>query len=251
MKITKREFLASPKKAITLIGMSGVGKSYISEILSKDGWLNYSVDYLIGAHYLREALGQASGEMSAGNILALSEFVGQLGAAEKGGLDLGEFKKRQSMYCNAEIQAMKDACGAIDGADGNIVVDSSGSICELNAPTVINEVGHRSLFVYLKVRQEGHGEILRRAVEYPKPLYYSPDFLIDRLDAYMEQFDVAGVDMINPNEFLRWVFPFLFQARLEKYQVLADFFGVSVYSDKFADVKSAEDVMAVIAEALE
>lgn len=250
MKIKKQQFIDQPKKAVTLIGMSGVGKSYLSGVLDAAGWRGYSCDYLIGTQYLAEALGGHADGMRADNILGLSEFVGQVGDVAKGGMALAEFQRRQQMYKDAELQSLQDACVAMDEAEGHMVLDSTGSICELDAPDVMEALGQRSLFVYLKVRQEGHGEILRRAVEYPKPLYYAPKFLLERLEVYKTQFDVECVDAIDPVEFLRWVFPFLFEARLAKYQALADQYGVTIYSDRFADVKSADDIVDVISAEL-
>lgn len=250
MKLSRHEFMGAPKKAVTLIGMSGVGKSYLSGILSKEDWQDYSCDYLIGAKYLAEALGGEAANMSQDNILGLSEFVGQVGDEVKGGLPLAEFQKRQKMYKEAELQSLIDACADIESSRGDFILDTTGSVCELQAPDVLEQLGQRSLFVYLKVRQEGHAEILRRAVEYPKPLYYAPDFLLERLEAYKEQFDVEDVAHIEPVAFLQWVFPFLFEARLAKYQALADQYGVTIYSDQFADVKNSDDIMRVIEGAL-
>ena len=250
MKLTREEFLNSPRKAVTLVGMSGVGKSYLSVLLAQSGWVNFSCDYLIGSHYLKDHLKGAAQGLSEDNILGLSEFVGQVGSQEKGGLALEEFQMRQKMYKDAELKSLADACKEIDKADAPIVIDSTGSICELNAPNTIDAIGQRTVFVYLKVRQEGHEEILKRAVEYPKPLYYSPDFLLERLDSYKQQFDVVKTDMIDPLAFLRWVFPFLFEARLQKYQALADQYGVSIYSDQFNDAQNADDIIQIIAEAL-
>jgi len=250
MKPTATEFMAQPKKALTLIGMSGVGKSHWGCKLEQWGWHNHSCDHLIGTEYLKEELGGGAG-ISADDILGLSEFVGQVGDPSKGGLDLAEFQRRQKMYYDAETQSLVDAARVIDHTDGNVIIDSTGSICENEDESVLQAVGDKSLFVYLKVRQAGHAEILKRAVDYPKPLYFPPAFLLERLGKYQEQFDVPSVEAIDPVEFLRWVFPFLFESRLEKYQSLADRYGISIYADKFNTVTSEEDFLGVIAEALE
>lgn len=250
MKITAQEFLEQPKKAITFIGMSGVGKSHVSCQLAEWGWKNYSCDYLIGTEYLKDVLGGGDG-ISEDNILGLSEFVGQVGDGSKGGLPLEEFQRRQKLYYDAEVQSLRDGCDEIAQAGGHTVIDSSGSICEIEDQGVLKELGEKSLFVYLKVRQEGHGEILARAVQYPKPLYFPPAFLLERLEYYRAQFDVAAVEQIDPVEFLRWVFPFLFEARLSKYQALADQYGVTIYSDQFLDVRSEEEFLTIIAGALD
>ena len=53
----KEAWLLSKTKKITLIGMSGLGKTFISHILHvKHGWLHYSVDFRIGSNYLHESI---------------------------------------------------------------------------------------------------------------------------------------------------------------------------------------------------
>lgn len=250
MKLSGKEFLSLPKKAVTFVGMSGVGKSYMSCMLDDWGWHSHSCDYLIGTDYLAEQLSGGK-DMRADDIGSLSAFVGQVGDVAKGGLALDEFQRRQKLYYDAEVQSLRDACSVIDDADQSVIIDSSGSICEIEDDELMNELGARSLFVYLKVRQEGHGDILSRAVQYPKPLYFSPDFLLERLEYYKAQFDVESVQQIDPLEFLRWVFPFLFESRLPKYQALADAHGVTIYSDQFYGVKSEGELLQVIADALD
>jgi shikimate kinase len=45
----------SQSKSIMLFGMSGLGKTYISELLRNNGdWFHYSVDYRIGTRYMGE-----------------------------------------------------------------------------------------------------------------------------------------------------------------------------------------------------
>ena len=56
MKITAKEFLDNPNKAITLLGMSGVGKTTLANKLPKSKWFHYSGDYRIGTKYLAEPI---------------------------------------------------------------------------------------------------------------------------------------------------------------------------------------------------
>ena len=41
------EFRKQPAHAITIMGMSGVGKTTLAVMLQKGGWFQYSVDYRI------------------------------------------------------------------------------------------------------------------------------------------------------------------------------------------------------------
>src|SRR3970282_2265123 len=56
MLMTRSEFLSWPHKAITLLGMSGVGKTTLAYKLPKSKWFHYSGDYRIGTKYLAEPI---------------------------------------------------------------------------------------------------------------------------------------------------------------------------------------------------
>ena len=56
MKISSTEFIQLEHKSITLLGMSGVGKTFLSTLLRRSGWFHYSGDYRIGTRYLDEAI---------------------------------------------------------------------------------------------------------------------------------------------------------------------------------------------------
>ena len=56
MKLSAKEFANWDHKCVTLLGMSGVGKTRISSILEKQNWFHYSGDYRIGTQYLDEAI---------------------------------------------------------------------------------------------------------------------------------------------------------------------------------------------------
>jgi GTPase SAR1 family protein len=42
------DFRKQPAYAVTIMGMSGVGKTTLAVMLQKSGWFQYSVDYRIG-----------------------------------------------------------------------------------------------------------------------------------------------------------------------------------------------------------
>ena len=52
MHFTPESFRAWPTKRITLLGMSGVGKTHISTMLRSHEWFHFSGDYRIGTRYL-------------------------------------------------------------------------------------------------------------------------------------------------------------------------------------------------------
>lgn len=240
MKPTVAEFVAQKRKSITLIGMSGVGKSHLSTKLADWGWCNYCCDDLIGSDYLKMD-----------NMADLAAFVGQIGDPAKGGVGLEEFRRRQNLYYEAECDVVRDLGKAIAEAEGHFVCDSSGSLCEVRDEDILEQAGAQTLFVYLEVDQEDHAEILERAVKYPKPLFFPPAFFDERLEMFMEKFDVGAVENIDPKAFLSWVFPYLFESRLPKYQKLADQYGVTVSANKITNVNSEDEFFEIVMQALD
>ena len=49
-----KEFRDWPAKAVTIFGMSGVGKTTLARLLQDSRWFQYSVDYRIGTRYMGE-----------------------------------------------------------------------------------------------------------------------------------------------------------------------------------------------------
>jgi len=56
VKLSAKDFKAWDNKCITLLGMSGVGKTQLALRLGKRDWFHYSGDYRIGTRYLDEAI---------------------------------------------------------------------------------------------------------------------------------------------------------------------------------------------------
>jgi hypothetical protein len=56
VKLSAQEFRHWEHKSITLLGMSGVGKTRLSTMLRKADWFHYSGDYRIGTRYLDEPI---------------------------------------------------------------------------------------------------------------------------------------------------------------------------------------------------
>ncbi|MGL6209751.1 MAG: ATPase, partial [Paracoccaceae bacterium] len=52
-----QEFSQSPHKRVLFFGMSGLGKTHLSNMLREaGGWFHYSVDYRIGTRYMGELI---------------------------------------------------------------------------------------------------------------------------------------------------------------------------------------------------
>ena len=54
---TASAWLNAPQKRVLLFGMSGLGKTHVSNMLRASGdWFHYSVDYRIGTRYMGELI---------------------------------------------------------------------------------------------------------------------------------------------------------------------------------------------------
>lgn len=233
------DFLNAPRKAITLMGMSGVGKSYLSSLMSGWGWYAHSCDLEIGTKYLA---GELDAPVSADDISALSRYI-----SKPGDLPMDEFLRRQRLYYEGEC-AVLARVPELAGAYERFVNDSTGSLCEIEDDKLIEAVGRATFFVYIKASKEEERAVLERAQDYPKPLFYPPSHFKAWVKEYMQVFDIEDADDLPADDFTRWVFPRLFAERLPKYQALADRFGVTVSTRDIYKVKSEHDLLNVIAE---
>jgi len=276
MNLSALEFLDQKNKSITLMGMSGLGKTTLSEILAKDNWFHYSADYRIGTAYLNDPIIENlrkevenipavaelldsgtirfQNNISIDNLKPLSAFIGKLGNPEQGGLSLNEFKKRQHLYVQGEIAAMHDIPSFMMKTRArkynHFVNDSTGSLCEINNESAYRTIAEHSVLIYIKATPADEEELIARAQAYPKPLYFDPEFLDQKLAAYMELNNLEYVALVDPDDFSRWVFPELFRSRLPKYDYLAKTYGYTISADEARNVKTADDMVHLIASAM-
>jgi len=250
MVMSAEEFLAQPYKRITLMGMSGAGKSYLTAMLEREGWHIYPCDHLLGEHYLRDEI-VACGSDQNPDLSPINAYIGQVGNPALGGIPLDEFKRRQNLHYTAECNAMRDMVRqARDCGDMHFVHDSSGSLCELEDEDLLAQIGETTLLVYLKMGKEDEEELVRRAIAFPKSIYYPSMFFDAHLKEYMDFKGLQSAEEIVPPEFVRWVFPKLFAARLPKYDRLAQLYGVAISCAQFRDIHTDTQFLDVIAGAL-
>ncbi len=277
MKLSVEEFKAWENKCITLLGMSGVGKTRLSNMLMGNEWFHYSGDYRIGTRYLDEPIldnikQQAMqvpflkdllrsdsiyicNNISVHNLKPVASFLSKVGNPDLGGLPLAEFKRRQSLHREAEIAAMLDVSDFIHKAQSiygykHFINDAGGSVCELDDDNVIQVLDKHTLFLYIKATKEDETRLFERARKSPKPLYYREKFLDEQISIYTEENDLSYVAMIDPDEFVRWVFPRLFAARVPRYESIAEKYGYSVSTDELAKVSDEADFVALVERAI-
>ena len=277
MRMTRDEFLKWPHKAITLLGMSGVGKTTLANKLPKTSWFHYSGDYRIGTKYLAEPIldnikRQAmqigflrdllrsdsiyiASNITVHNLEPVSTFLGKIGRPDLGGLPVEEFKKRQALHRDAEIGAMRDVeqfiqkAREIYGYD-HFLNDAGGSVVELEDPTTEAVLAEHTLILYLKPDAELERELVRRAIENPKPLYYQEEFLDRKLEEYLAETGLSSPNQIVPDDFVRWIFPALVAHRRPKYEALAARHGYTVDARRAEQVRNERDFLELVASAL-
>ncbi len=277
MKFTVDEFRKWPNKRITLLGMSGVGKTRIANKLMHGNWFHYSGDYRIGTRYLDEPILDnikqkamqipflhdllrtdsiyICNNITVENLKPVSSFLGKLGNPELGGLPLNEFKLRQELHRQAEINTMNDVPGFIKKASNiygyqHFINDAGGSVCELDEQTVLDTLAKHTLILYIKASSKNEKELIRRAEREPKPLYYREPFLDEQLAVYMQEQRINYIAMIDPDDFVRWVFPKLFYSRIPRYETIATKYGYTINTDELAAVEGEDSFIALIEEAI-
>ena len=273
MKFTAEEFRAWPHKCVTLLGMSGVGKTFLSALLRRSDWFHYSGDYRIGTRYLDEHILDLikahamrdpflrdllrsdwifiRNNIKVNDLGPVLSFVGKLGNPELGGLPLAEFNRRQALYREAEIAAMFDVPDFIRKAQeiygyANLVNDVGGSLCELDEPRVISLLAQHSLILYTRVPEADEIKLIKRAQADPKPLYYRPEFLNAALAEYLPARGLEYVAEIDPDDFTRWVFPRLFHSRVPRYEAIARPHGYTVSSEEVALIRDEQDFLELL-----
>lgn len=222
------------------MAMSGVGKTHWAWQFEKWGWFHYNVDYLIGAEYLA---GELDTPVKLDDLMPLSRYIGQVG---KGGLPMDEFKRRQKKYIEAERQAMKDVQDVIAQHGAEVVIDSTGSLCEIGDEDLYHRLGEQTLIVYIKAEAEEEAALVEQAMHEPKPLYFPPAQFDGWLAEYLKEKNLRSVDDVVPNDFSRWVFPKLFHSRLPKYQAIADKYGITVSSKALRGVTTQEEFFEIV-----
>lgn len=278
MLLSRDEFLRWPRRAITLLGMSGVGKTTLAHRLPQSTWFHYSGDYRIGTRYLSEPIvdffkreanknpllrGLLKSDsiyigcnVTVHNLEPVSAFLGKLGSPGQGGFPLDEFKRRQRLHARAEAAAMKDVAEFIIKSKeiydyDHLLNDAGGSICELDDREMLEILAGQTLILYLRAGDDMEQELIRRSIANPKPLYYREDFLEASLAAYLRETGVPTVDAIEPDHFVRWIFPRLVQHRRPRYEAIAERYGYTVDARDLPSVRDEADFLALVGEAIE
>ena len=280
---SSQEWHSAPHKRVALIGMSGLGKTYLSEMLRAGGaWFHYSVDYRIGTRYMgehivdnfkREAMKvpflrdllrsdsiYIASNITFENLAPLSTYLGKPGDAAKGGIPFDTYLARQREHRLAEQAAVQDtalfAHKALDiyGYE-HFICDTSGSICEVVDGTdpsdpVLQALSQAALPVWIEGSPDHTQELKARFDAAPKPMYYREDFLLEKWAEYLRLRNVSPAKA-DPDDFIRWGYGELLASRLPRYQAIARNWGITVQADEVRTIRDPQDFNALIGQALD
>ncbi|MFV1442366.1 MULTISPECIES: ATPase [unclassified Phaeobacter] len=270
-------------KRVLFFGMSGLGKTYISNILRGAGsWFHYSIDYRIGTRYMGEYIADNAkaeamkvpflrdlllsdsiyigSNISFENLTPVASYLGKPGNPAKGGLAMAEYTRRQDQFRSAELNALRDTGYFIDRAERlydypNFICDTGGSICEwvdANDPSdpLLSELAKHTLMVWIKGDDAHTQELIRRFDRAPKPMAYEPAFLARVWQEYLKENHLSENE-VDPDSFIRWTYAQALAHRQPRYAAMAKNWGVTVTADQISGIRNEADFTDVIAGALE
>ncbi len=277
-----RDWQQAPNKRVLVFGMSGLGKTHLSNTLRDGGdWFHYSVDYRIGTRYMGEYIADNAkahamqvpflrnllmsdsiyigSNISFDNLTPVATYLGKPGDPNRGGSPMGDYSLRQEQFRQAEISALLDTERFITRAQQlygypNFICDSGGSICEWVDPLDKNDplltaLSDKTLLVWIKGSEQHTQDLIERFDKAPKPMAYQPEFLVKVWSDYLLE-NQCVEDEVDPNAFIRWTYAKALAHRQPRYEAMAGW-GVTITADEIASVTSTSDFDDVIAAALE
>ncbi|MEX3015255.1 ATPase [Gymnodinialimonas hymeniacidonis] len=275
-------FREAPEKRIAVFGMSGLGKTVLSNKLRAQGdWFHYSVDYRIGTAYMGEHITDnlkrqamqvpflaelfrsdsiyIGSNITFDNLAPLSTFLGKPGDASNDGLPFAEYKRRQALHRRAEVNALLDTAPFIHRAQTlygypNFICDTGGSICEVVDPTdpddeVLSALAAQTLTIWIESPEGHEAELIRRFKSNPKPIYYQPEMLDALWQGYLDDTGQSEAQ-VDPDAFAVHAFTKVIHHRAPIYEAMARNWGVSVTAADVESVRDAADAEEMIATAL-
>jgi hypothetical protein len=277
------EFVKAPRRAVTVFGMAGVGKTRLSNLLRANHWFHYSADYRIGTRYMgeyivdnfkREAMKvpflaqllrtdsiYISSNITFNNLDPLSTYLGTPGDVDRGGLPLAEYQRRQEQHRVAEIAALCDVPYFIARAKelygyDDFIADTGGSLIEVIDPAdpedpVVRTLAEHTALVYIRGTDKDATELVKRFKASPKPMYYRPEFLLEKWAEYKLINGILDDADVDPAGFGAWGFEALLHDRLPRYQALADNFGYVIEASDLATARDGDEFVDLIAAAIE
>ena len=278
----KKDWIKSPNKRVSLLGMSGLGKTRLSNMLqSTFNWFHYSVDYRIGTRYLDEFIVDnfkqeamkndflrelllsdsiyISSNLNFNNLSPLSTYLGKPGKETLGGINFEKYKERQKQHREAEILSILDTNKFIKKSNDiygyqNFVCDTSGSICEVVNPEdpndpLLSHLAEDTLIILIKGSRKHKEQLIKRFKKDPKPIYYNEDFLNKKWSNFKDEFKVSNSN-VDPDKFILYCFEELLDYRIPIYNSIAKNWGITIDADDISKVKNENDFINLVSHYL-
>ena len=278
----KKDWETSTNKRVSLLGMSGLGKTKLSNMLqSTFSWFHYSVDYRIGTRYLdehivdnfkQEAMKNVflrdllisdsiyiSSNLNFNNLSPLSTYLGKPGSEDLGGIDFNLYKKRQKQHREAEILSVMDTNKFIEKSNNiyayqNFVCDTSGSICEVVNPEdpndpLLTHLYKNTLIILIKGDKKHKDQLIKRFKANPKPIYYNENFLNEKWSNFKNINNVDNKN-VDPDKFILYCFEDLLDHRIPIYDSIAKNWGITINADDISKVKNEKDFINLVSNYL-
>ena len=275
------DWRAAPRKSVLVYGMSGLGKTYMSNILRDSGdWFHYSIDYRIGTRYMGEYIADNAkaeamkvpflrdllmsdsiyigSNITFENLSPVATYLGKPGNPQMGGLALNEYRRRQQQFKEAEISALYDTAHFAARAEAlygypNFICDTGGSICEWVTPEDDNDpllraLSDTCLMIWIKGDEAHTQELIKRFDRAPKPMAYQPEFLLAMWEQYLTEHD-CGEDAVNPDDFIRFTYGKALAHRQPRYEAMSRW-GITVTVDQVSSLRTQQDFEDLVASCL-
>lgn len=279
---TANDWENATHKRVLFFGMSGLGKSYLSNMLRSAGdWYHYSIDYRIGTRYMGEYIADNAkaeamkvpflrdlllsdsiyigSNITFENLAPMSSYLGKPGNPALGGLAYEEYTRRQEQFKRSEISALMDTAHFISRAETlyryeHFICDTGGSICEwVDAADpndhVMKELSQHCLMVWIKGDEAHTQELIRRFDAAPKPMSYQPKFMSAKWIEYLNENNLLERE-VNPDKFIRWIYAQALKHRQPRYREMAKW-GITVTADEVSNIATPQDFDALMRCALE
>ncbi len=280
---TSSDWRGAANKRVLFFGMSGLGKTHMSALLRRTGdWFHYSIDYRIGTRhmgeliadnakreamkvpFLRELLLSDSiyigSNITFDNLTPVSTYLGKPGDPARGGLPIDIYRQRQEQFRRAEIAALEDTPWFIDRAQAlygypHFVCDTGGSICEWVDPDdpadpLMALLSRQMLMIWIEGSEAHTAELVRRFDRAPKPMAYSPAFLLEAWNGYLAETGAAP-DAVDPDAFIRWTYARALAHRQPRYAAMARRWGLAIPAEALSGLETAEAFDDIVAAALD
>ncbi len=280
---SSKEFRDWPAKAVTVFGMSGVGKTTLGTALRNFEWFLYSVDYRIGTRYMdehivdnfkREAMRvpflrdllrsdsiYISSNITFENLSPLSTYLGKPGNPDKGGIAYAEYRRRLEQHRLAEIASLLDVEKFIEKARDiydyqHFICDCGGSLCEVvnltdRTDPVLKALADNTAILYIRGTEALADELIARFRKSPKPMYYQPQFLDAKWAEYKADNGISNDDDVDPDDFAVWGFEQLIHHRIPLYEKIAKRHGYTVEMADVPSVRDDQDFIDLVSKAID